>query len=225
MTAISAADGGTVTSGDGHATIQFGPGDVYEPSFFQLAKDKVGPKARKPLSEVYSLQPADVPFVRAVKMAITFDPPSASAETDSQHVALYRYRSQSGDWEFVGMELSPDRQMITGKIESPGTFALLSDRTPPTIRNVTPAKGEPTRERQPVVRFTLTDDLSGIGSDSDIRLLIDGQWTAVEYDPETTQAKAQPRQPLSPGDHRVEISAKDRMGNETKFQRTLTIGK
>jgi len=225
MSAISPADGGTVTSGDGHATVQFGPGDLYEPSFFQLAKDKVGPKARKPLSEVYSLQPADVPFVRAVKMGITFDPPSAPAEADSQRVALYRYRSQSGDWEFVGMELSPDRQTITGKIESPGTFALLSDRTPPTIRNVTPAKGEAARDRQPIIRLTLTDDLSGIGSDADIRLAIDGHWTVVEYDPETTQAKAQPRRPLSPGDHRVEISAKDRMGNETKFQRTLTIVK
>jgi hypothetical protein len=157
-------------------------------------------------------------------MGITFDGPS----TDSEHVALYRYRSSGSDWEFVGMEHSsgwPAAAGITGKIESPGTFALLSDRTPPTIRNVTPARGEPVRDQQPVIRFTLTDDLSGIGSDADIRLAIDGQWTVVEYDPETTQAKAQPRRPLSPGDHRLVISAKDRMGNETKFQRTLTIVK
>jgi hypothetical protein len=221
MSVASINDNSVITSSDGSATVQFGPGDLYQPSFFRLTEDKPSPKARKPVSGVYALQPANVPFVRAVRMAINMD----GAAAGSRHVALYRYRPQTTGWDFVGSERSDDEQTVSGKIESPGIYALLDYVAPPSIRDVTPAKTDRIRDRQPLIRFTLADDLSGIGSDADIRLTIDGQWTVVEYDPETTQAKAQPRRPLSPGDHRLVISAKDRMGNEAKIQRTLTIVK
>ena len=219
MSSISTTDGGRIESADGNASVQFGPGDLYEPSFFQLKKSKIGPKARKPVSDVYSVDPLDVPFARAPKMAISLDRTVA----DSDRVAIYRYQPQSNDWDFVGAETGADEQSITARIESPGAFALLSDRTPPSITSFTPRKGVPTRDKQPMIRFTLGDDLSGIGSDADIRLTVDGQWTVVEYNPETKDAKAQPRQPLSPGEHRIDLSVKDRMGNEAKFSRTLSI--
>ncbi|MBI5866966.1 MAG: M23 family metallopeptidase [candidate division Zixibacteria bacterium] len=217
--AVSSFDSTVVKSADGRAAVQFGPGDLYQASFFQLNRDKAGPKARKAVSELYSLQPTTVPFVRAVRMGIEFE----GGSTEARRVALYRYRSESNNWEFVGSEYSSDEQVISGKIECPGSFALLADSTRPSIRDFTPAKSDRIRDRQPMIHFVLSDDLAGIGSDTDIVMTIDDHWTVVEYNPETQQAKAQPRNPLTPGDHRLVLTVKDRVGNETKLQRTLTI--
>lgn len=221
MTAVSIFDSTILDSRDRRARIEFGPGDLYEATFFQLVGDKISPKARKPVSELYSLQPANVPFVRAVRMGIEYE----GSSPEARHVALYRYKPEKGNWDFLGSDYSEEEKMIYGKIECPGSFALLADTVRPSIRDFTPAKSERVRDRQPLIRFMLSDDLAGIGSDADVVMTIDDQWTVVEYNPETLQAKAQPRAPLSPGDHRLALSVKDRAGNETKIQRTLTIAR
>ncbi len=215
---ISTADGGTLVSSDGRASAQFGPEDLYESALLRLINEQAPAKARKPMTDVYTLQPVDLPLARAVRFTLSYD----GLPVDPQRIALYRLRPEGG-WDFISAEHAASEGAVTGKIEMPGSYALLVDQTPPVISKMTPAKGTPTHDKQPLIGFSLSDDLAGIGSDADVTLTIDGNWTVVEYDPETLQAKARPRQPLPPGDHHVEISAKDRMGNETKFQRTLTI--
>jgi len=93
---------------------------------------------------------------------------------DHSRVALYRDTGSRRRWEFVGNELFPG-PMIGGKIEAPGAFALLADHDPPVIRNVTPGRGESTRNKRPTIRFEMFDILSGIGSDADVTLTIEGE--------------------------------------------------
>ena len=169
-------------------------------------------------SAVYELGPQNVPFAHAAQFAIRTDGPTAARRT-----GVYRYRDNRNAWSFIGAKYDRETDQIIADIDYPGVFALLEDDTAPVIRDVKPGRGARTSNRRPTIRFTMFDTLSGIGSDEDVVLTIDGHWVPVEYDPDTKRAKARPRSPLSPGEHRVEISVKDQAGNETTFLRILRI--
>jgi len=210
---IMALSGGEVVADDGYAVARFAPGDLYESWAFQLTGHEMPEGVA---SRGYYLTPSAIPFSHAATFMIRYD------KGDHSRVALYRDTGSRRRWEFVGNELFPG-PMIGGKIEAPGAFALLADHDPPVIRNVTPGRGESTRNKRPTIRFEMFDILSGIGSDADVTLTIDGAWVPVEYDPDTRQAKARPRAALSKGKHEVEIKVRDRVGNETSFLRIITI--
>lgn len=211
--AVSAVEGAEIISTDGLAVARFGALDLYHSSFFELShRDPVGGA----VSSLYELSPEAVPLARAATFAIRHD-----GTADASRIALYRRRGP-GRWDFVGNHLQPG-PMIGGKIDWPGEFALLADHDPPVIRHVTPGRGESTRNKRPTIRFEMFDNLSGIGSDADVQMTIDGAWVPVEYDPDTRQAKARPRAALSKGKHEVEIKVRDRVGNEATFLRIITI--
>jgi len=94
-----------------------------------------------------------------------------------------------------------------------GAFTLLKDDEAPRISQITPGDGKTVPGARPKVRFALSDNLSGIGSDQQLTILIDGEWVIPEYDPELLLVKAEPARPLSPGRHTLEIRATDMAGN------------
>jgi hypothetical protein len=213
---INSEDGGLITSEDGRATVSVAAGDLYVPGGFTLRQSAAGSKSGA-LTPIYTLSPRDIPFARDLR--ITIDIP----DTKSAPEKLAIYRNRNGSWSFEGNEREKDRNALRATIKSVGSFAILSDRTPPVIANVTPGKGESVRDPRPWIRFQVTDNLSGIGSDEHLQLTIDGEWVPVEYDPDLRQAKARPRWKLDPGKHTVVIVARDNCGNETRFERILTV--
>jgi hypothetical protein len=216
--AITRKDGGEIVSADGRARMRVSPDDLYESAFLRLEKIKVPPTHRPPLSAVYELEPATVPYSHKAELSIQH-----GTTAYPERLAIYRYDPRGHDWVFEGAKRDPASEFITAECNLAGQFALLADRQPPTIRDVEPGRGERTRDRRPLIQFEMFDDLSGIGSDADVIMTIDGEWTVVEWDPDTHVAKARPREPLTPGEHRVEIAAKDRAGNEETFLRILHI--
>ncbi len=217
--AVSSLDGGEVVADEGRAAARFTAGDLYYSSFFTFETSPVPKKASQAVSPLYELSPVNVPFAHAARLTIAADDPAHASKT-----AVYRYRQSNKSWSFIGADRD-DNGHVGGDIDYPGAFALLVDETPPTIRHVRPGRGQQTRERQPTITFEMFDDLAGIGSDADVVMTIDGEWTLVEYDVDTHQAKATPRNPLDVGQHRVEISATDRVGNTETFLRILHIVK
>lgn len=210
--AVSSRNGGEVGSDDGMAIARFSGGDLFQSAFFTLTRRE---RPARAVSNLYELAPEASPFARAATFMIRHEGPGDPAKT-----GLYRRRG--GDWVWIGNDRT-DGGMIGGKIDWPGEFALLSDAEPPVIRNVVPGRGETIRNKRPWIRFETFDNLSGIGSDEDVMLTIDGVWVPVEYNPGTLEAKARPRAPLDPGEHRVEITMRDRVGNEATFLRILNI--
>jgi len=214
--AVSFLDGGIVTADDGRATVSFTPGDLYYSSYFQFTSEPAPAKASAVVSRLYALEPTDLPFARAGRLSVSVDNPSPRA-------GIYRYRRDRNTWSYITTERNPSTGTLSGDIDYPGAFAVLVDDDPPTIRKVRPARGSKIANRRPVIRFEMFDDLSGIGSDADVVLTIDGEWVPVEYDVDTRNAKAQPREPLSLGEHRVEIAVTDQAGNEETYLRILRI--
>jgi hypothetical protein len=218
---ISREDGGRVTSADGTVSVAIGPDDLFRSTCFKIGVKEGLTPSPSPVSHLYEFSPLDAVFARKARLAISY------AETAHGSVALgvYRFRGSRRGWEFAGSTIDSDNHTITATISRPGLFALVADTVPPTIRHVKPGRGQRISNRRPTIRFNLFDDLSGIGSDEDIVLTIEGQWVPVEYDPEQRIGKARPRWDLPPGQHRVEIVARDRMGNEETFLRILHIKK
>jgi hypothetical protein len=213
---IQSRDGGLLTSDDGKATVSFAAGDIYEAGVYSLTTGSAGGKSRA-LTRLYTLAPRDIPFARDLRLNI--DIPKTTIPVDK----LAIYRGFGGSWSFEGQEREKGWLALRATIKSVGSFAILADQTAPVIADVTPGKDAVIAHRRPTIRFQASDNLSGIGSEEDLQMIIDGRWVPVEYDPDLGAAKARPRWDLDPGVHRVEIVARDRCGNEARFERRFTI--
>jgi hypothetical protein len=99
----------------------------------------------------------------------------------------------------------------------------LEDTNPPVIKKVYPYDGKKFKQRKPKIKAMVGDDLSGIGSDLDIQVTIDGEWMIPEYDPETNVLITRPIFPLSYGKHELLISVKDRAGNRGEARRDFFV--
>lgn len=218
--AVSSNSGGNVLSDDARARVHFSSGDLYESAFFALQQESLPAKSLSTVTSAYKLIPGDIPFAHSAKLTIDLDNPK-----DTKHLAIYGYRSDRNSWSYEGADREEGANTIACEIGAPGIFAVLADTKPPVIRDVVPGRGKRTKATRPWIRFEMFDDLAGIGSDADVLMTIDGEWTLVEYDPDTRQAKARPHKALTPGEHKVNISVKDRAGNEQTFLRILHIVK
>ncbi len=214
--AVSSVRGGQVNSDDGRARVDFSAGDLYESAFFALAKDPLPSNGRSTVTPAYKLLPGVIPFAHTAKLTIDL-----KESPGGTNLAIYGYRPDRNSWSYEGADRNG--AALSCDIGAPGIFAVLADSKEPVIQDVVPGRGVHTKDRRPWIRFSMYDDLSGIGSDADVLMTIDGEWTLVEYDPDTRQAKARPRNALTPGEHKVNISVKDRAGNEQTFLRILHI--
>ncbi|MEW5700935.1 MAG: M23 family metallopeptidase [Candidatus Zixiibacteriota bacterium] len=214
--AVASEEGGTLPSPDGAASVTIGPDGLYESTFLVLRLASKG-NAASAMTPFYEFAPADIPLARDARLSIS----SASVNAPTDKLAIYRYLGKTAGWDFAGKDRDTDAGTISATIPRTGSYALLVDTTPPSIRKVTPGKGATIKERRPTIRFVLGDDLSGLGSDADVRMTIDGRWVPVEYDPDLGTAMARPRWELDRGEHRVEITAQDRMGNQSSFTRVF----
>ncbi|HEX9751438.1 MAG TPA: M23 family metallopeptidase [candidate division Zixibacteria bacterium] len=209
-----------IESSDGLVHVVFGPDALYSSAYMKLQFVRPNAGRRQEGPPAYELLPEDVPLANAATLSM-----HRSLELDAPwgSLAVYRYRGSARGWSFEGCDPNTAAREIRAPIQLPGIFALLSDTVSPTIAHVTPGRGSRSRDTRPLIGFELDDDRSGIGSDQDVTLTIDDRWVPVEYDPDTHEAKARPRWELSRGEHRVVITARDRMGNSSEFLRILTI--
>jgi len=73
------------------------------------------------------------------------------------------------------------------------------------------------------VKARVRDRLSGIPNERFIVITLDGEKTISEYDPERYSVTYKPEEPLQPGEHFVEVWAKDNCGNESSERIIFTI--
>jgi len=218
LAAIGPASGGMVFSADSLARARFNAGDVYDGGFFRI-RPFVFPKKLEPTSILYSFEPIAVPFARKVEVGISYADLAAAVDD----LALYALENDRISWKYLGRDVDAGGKFMTAKVWSFGPYALIADTTPPKISRVVPGKGAQTGNRRPEITFRIVDDLSGIGSDKDVEILLDGEWLIPEYDPETEMGRTQPQKDLELGKHKLEITARDRVGHEGVFLRYFTV--
>jgi len=214
---VNSQDGELVTSEDGQATVAFAAGDLYVSGAYTLRRGEGN--AAGALTPLYTLAPRLIPFARDLKLNMAIPKTKIAPEK------LGIYRNRNGSWSLEGKERESDWSALRATIKTAGAFAILADQKGPVLSNVTPGKGVTVRNARPTIRFEMSDNLAGIGSDEDLQLTIDGQWVPVEFDPDLRQAKGRPRWNLNLGNHTFVIVARDACGNETRLERTITVAR
>ena len=216
---ITRSGGGIAISPDGEAKVEFEPEVVYNDINVRIhtVKTRFEPK-HKLVGKVYSFEPSTVPFNGWAKISLRYP----QGECDPHKLGLYELMGKSS-WRFVDQKLDAVNRMVEGKVRYLSSYALLEDTLPPKVSKVSVSSGKRIRVRRPRITAVVRDDLSGIGSDQDILIEIDGEWMIPEYDPEKKILFTRPISPLSLGKHLLTISVKDRAGNETKIEREFFV--
>ena len=216
---ITKSFGGVVISADGEAKVEFDPDVVYSDLNVSIhtVKMKLEPK-HKPIEKVYSFEPSTVPFNGWAKIFLRYP----QRGCDPNKLGLYEL-TEKRTWRFVDQKLDTLNRMVEGKARSLSAYALLEDTLPPKVSKVSVSEGKRIKARRPRITAVVKDDLSGIGSDQDILIEIDGEWMIPEYDPEKRILFTRPILPLTLGKHLLTISVKDRAGNETKIERNFFV--
>lgn len=216
---VTKSYGGEAKSEDGKAEVKVDPGIVYKDMNLSIEKKETTKSSKYILvSEVYSFEPSTVPLNGFAKISLKYN----QEDFEPQKLGLYEL-TEGGWWKLIGQDLDTNSKTVSGKVRYFSTYALLEDTKPPLIKKVDPYPGKKTKQRKPNIEAIVRDDLSGIGSDLDILVTIDGKWMIPEYDPETNVLFTRPTSPLSYGKHELLISVKDRCGNRSEVRRNFFV--
>jgi hypothetical protein len=159
-------------------------------------------------------------FKKAVDLFITLDDSAADShqhcigwmDIDGQYV----FAGNSNSGEGSGMHR---QNTVSCKIGATGKFALIIDDTPPELTLISPPNGARMKySRDFAVRYRLTDNFSGIGDETDLRLLLDGSWVPAAYDMDRDLVEFIPPFRLSRGRHTLSLEVTDRCGNISNLE-------
>jgi hypothetical protein len=224
--------GGKTISDDGKAVVKLDSGLVFEDVNLRIDRWKgenrrgriyatrtslinQAPTSPK-IGDFYSFEPAYIPLAGFAKVFLSYQ----GEDWDPTKVALYEY--DNGFFRFISKERDKEDKMISGRVRYLSTYVLLEDKKAPRIRIISP-KRKMIKNDFLKILAKISDDLSGFGSEDDIKVTLDGDWLIPEYDPEKNILITKPNEKLLPGWHELVIEAKDRMGNSRVVIRKFKI--
>jgi hypothetical protein len=218
---VTSSYGGEAASEDAKAEVKVDPEVVYQDINLSVKRVDVGTRSRhKVVGQIYAVEPSTIPLNGFARISLRYPEEGC----DPLKLGLYEL-TEAGWWKPIGQDLDTANKNLSGKVRCFSAYALLEDTQPPVIKQVSPHNGKRLRQRMPRVRAVVTDDLSGIGSDLDVQVTIDGEWMIPEYDPETAVLTTRPNSPLFFGKHELVISVKDRAGNREEARRDFFVVK
>jgi|GEM_PF-373222 len=215
---ITRESGGTVTSGDRQAKVEFRPEAVYHDLNVSIELVERSETRHKLVGKAYSFEPSVIPLDKRAKISLKY--PELGCEPD--RLGLYELVGESS-YRFLGQKLDSLEGSVSAQVRYLSRYALLEDTLPPKITRVSIPEGMKIKAKKPKITATLKDDLSGIVSDEQVVVEIDGKWMIPEYDPEKQILVVQPLSPLSAGKHLLTIWVRDRAGNETEVKREFFV--
>lgn len=121
---------------------------------------------------------------------------------------------RDGKWAFMGGEVDSIANTLTVNINKICNYITAADTVPPQVEFV-PLTGKQKKQRQPLFQLHAKDELSGIGSDKNIFITIDGQLVIPEWDYERDIIACRPHWKLQPGRHEIIAEISDECGNKT----------
>ncbi len=137
---------------------------------------------------------------------------------DSTNVPLKRvagYRLSANGLAFLGGTVDSTTHCLQLQSKGLGNLVVALDTIPPVVQILFP-KANQQLKRLKYVKISVFDSLSGLDSDLNFRIFIDGQWLIPEWDPERQIVTAIPHWSLKPGEHLLTVQVNDRAGNSTK---------
>jgi Peptidase family M23 len=149
-------------------------------------------------AEVFSIGDRTVPLRKGIHVSLL---PLRKINWTSGHAV---YRQAGKGYSFVGGEMINSRINFTTR--EFGSFVILVDKTPPTIRMST--------LNASAVRFKIKDELSGIGK---FEATINGEWILMHYDSKTATIWSELRNKKKPLHGNFVLKVTDNAGNTAVF--------
>ena len=131
----------------------------------------------------------------------------------SKYAGLYGI-SRGGDPGFIANDFD-SLGRVGGAIRSFGTYRVLADSAGPLISHISPGDGAVVKSARPQISFRMKDELAGFDSDTLLTVTLDGEYLVSEYDVDNEIVYSYLYNALSEGSHKLQIVARDRLGNTT----------
>jgi hypothetical protein len=194
---------GEVYSSDGGLKVAFDKDAVFRPLFLTYVEKN------NDALKMYSLFPDDEMLDGGVNVTLYYP-----KEINARHLGFYF--NDGIRWKFHSSKKDTVNRSVTSKLARTfGTVALFIDSVPPTITRLK-LRGTGTSS----VSFGVHDNLSGVNV-NDAKIFVDGKLVVPQVSEGGTYFAVFNK--LSLGKHHLKITARDRIGNETKTEQTITI--
>lgn len=187
-------------------------GSLYESIALDIERSDVAIKADSTinvLSPAYRIHDDNTPLQKSIGLVFTQD-----VEERLQPYTVMASVSSGGYLYYSGGRYRHNR--LTARTSSFGTFCLVADMTPPTIRPQF-EDGQDCRGRDRIA-FRLSDNFSGVSS---YNVYIDGKWVAIDYARSRAWVNLKAEGISGGKSHNIEIVVKDACGNTAKWQGTI----
>jgi len=191
-----ARNGRKISSPDNRARIDVPAGALFTPVAMPVEAINVrAPRWLEPVGSAYRFDAQWQPLRKKLHVSLT--PPADAAKN---RLGVYLY--DKGTWWHM-------QAGTQAKIPAFATYALARDIARPAIGEFVAGPG-----RQPTLKVTVSDLGSGLAEQGiDVRL--DGRSQIFEYVPYKRHLLVRVNNPLSRGDHTLQVTLRDRAGNAT----------
>lgn len=202
---------GRFDSEDGKFAVSFWTESLYEPFRGYVETDSVAPDAEYEfLSRIYRVAPRDVLLRDGAMIHITYP----DSVREAENLGVY-YKTSRGRWVFIDNRHDPTRNTVSARVLSFEDFALIRDAVPPEVTAIRPGYNIRLNDTTPEISVRVQDRLSGIGSEEDIEIRLNGEKLIAEYDPERDRVTYVAKEPFPSGRYELVVRAVDKCGNRT----------
>ena len=161
------------------------------------------------LGKIYSLSPNNIPVFKSARIKILID-----SLPNWGNWNLFKTNG-TNSLSFIGGKIDTISRFITATTNPFGHFVVACDTTPPLLEIKSPVQAK-LYSKKPMIKFSISDEHSGIGTAENISVVIDGEFVLPEWDPEDKLVTAKIDKALTPGNHTLTISVKDQSNNITR---------
>jgi hypothetical protein len=203
--------GGMVYSPDSSIYLDIPGNYLYEKSVVYISNPY-----REDKGIIFNIYPDNLLFQGNVTIHID----SHNLNLDPGKASVYYYSTIRNKWFYVGKQ---NQRVIEGETMGGGKFGILDDIRPPSISRLNPRNGGVTSDRTPYLNCRIVDDLSGIKTENQLKMTIDGIWVPAYYDIDSKEFGYQVKNSLKRGTHSLRVEATDNQGNKRSAVSKFTI--
>ncbi len=205
-----------IISEDQKFWVSFWSGSLYKPIYARILVDSLtNGTASNMVSQIYNAEPQDVLLNAGANVVLKYP----HDEIHPEKLGVYYYTTKS-KWTFIDNTLDTTNKTISAKVFSLEKFVLIRDEIPPEISNLRLGNQAHLKSRTPRISAKVEDKLSGIKSENDIVIRLNGKRLIAEYDPERDRIFYQFKKPLPKGKYEASVWAQDRSKNDA-FRKTI----
>ncbi len=212
-----------VVSVDKNCSIQILSNTLYQNNLIWIEKIKTYPEIKNgfQLSSVYQLHPFDLALNNNFNIGIKYDFELA----EHSNLGIYYYDNKEGKWVFSKTKNNKRKQILTTSLNQFEAVTIIQDLEPPLILRMHPSEGGRYKnDAITQIRISVDDKLSGIEAEEEsFELKLNGQPLYSAYQPVKKEISYYLDRPLKNGNHNINFSVVDRVGNKSEQKIIFSI--